>query len=105
MHINRNMSAVITNNQLLRTENRLAASMERLSSGFKINHASDNPAGIAISNKMRAQIDALDQAEANASDGVSVPLCNGIRHCDGLRISRSWLDLRLFIGSTGMLAG
>ncbi len=72
MHINRNMSAVITNNQLLRTENKLAASMERLSSGFKINHASDNPAGIAISNKMKAQIDALDQAEANASDGTSV---------------------------------
>ena len=66
------MSAVITNNQLLRTENKLAASMERLSSGLKINHASDNPAGIAISNKMKAQIDALDQAESNASDGVSV---------------------------------
>ena len=49
MHINRNMSAVITNNQLLRTENKLAASMERLSSGLKINHASDNPAGLAIS--------------------------------------------------------
>ncbi len=72
MHINRNMSAVITNNQLLRTENKLAASMERLSSGFKINHASDNPAGIAISNKMKAQIDALDQSETNAADGVSV---------------------------------
>ena len=72
MHINRNMSAVITNNQLLRTENKLAASMERLSSGFKINHASDNPAGLAISNKMKAQIDALDQAESNASDGISV---------------------------------
>lgn len=72
MHINRNMSAVITNNQLLRTENRVAVSMERLSSGFKINHASDNPAGIAISNKMKAQIDALDQAESNASDGISV---------------------------------
>ena len=72
MHINRNMSAVITNNQLLRTENKLSASMERLSSGFKINHASDNPAGLAISNKMRAQINALDQAEANASDGISV---------------------------------
>ena len=72
MHINRNMSAVITNKQLLRTENKLAASMERLSSGFKINHASDNPAGIAISNKMRAQIDALDQAESNASDAISV---------------------------------
>ncbi len=66
------MSAVITNNQLLRTENKLAASMERLSSGLKINHASDNPAGIAISNKMKAQIDALDQAESNASDAISV---------------------------------
>lgn len=72
MQINRNMSAVIANNQLLRTENKLAASMERLSSGFKINHASDNPAGIAISNKMKAQIDALDQAESNAADGISV---------------------------------
>ena len=72
MQINRNMSAVITNNQLLRTENKLAASMERLSSGLKINRASDNPAGIAISNKMKAQIDALDKAESNASDAISV---------------------------------
>lgn len=72
MKINRNMSAVETNRQLLRTENRLSASMERLSSGLKINRASDNPAGIAISNKMKAQIDALNQAEDNASSGVSV---------------------------------
>lgn len=72
MKINRNMSAVITNNQLKRTENKLAASMERLSSGLKLNHASDNPAGMAISNKMKAQIEALDQAESNASDGISV---------------------------------
>ncbi len=72
MKINRNMSAVMTNKQLLRTENRLAASMQRLSSGLKINKAGDNPAGIAISNKMKAQIDALDQAESNASDGIAV---------------------------------
>ncbi len=72
MQINRNMSAVMANNQLLRTENKLTASMERLSSGLKINHASDNPAGMAISNKMKAQIDALDQAEANTSNGISV---------------------------------
>ncbi len=72
MHINRNMSAVIANNQLLRTENKLSKSMERLSSGLKINQASDNPSGIAISNKMKAQIDALDQADRNASDGISV---------------------------------
>lgn len=72
MQINRNMSAVVANNQLLRIENKLSASMERLSSGLKINHASDDPAGIAISSKMKAQIDALDKAEQNASDGVSL---------------------------------
>ena len=66
------MSAVIANNQLLGIEDRLSASIERLSSGLKINRASDNPAGMAISNKMKAQIDALDQAEANAADGISV---------------------------------
>ena len=72
MKINRNMSAVLTNKQLLRTENKLQTSMERLSSGFKINSAGDNPAGMAISNKMKEQIDALNQAESNANDGVSV---------------------------------
>ncbi len=72
MKINRNMSAVNTNRQLLRTENKLSASMERLSSGLKINRAGDNPAGLAISTKMKAQIDALDQAESNATDGESV---------------------------------
>lgn len=72
MKINNNMSAVITNKQLLRTENNLTKSMERLSSGLKLNHAKDNPAGMAISNKMRAQIDGLDRASSNASDGVSV---------------------------------
>ena len=72
MKINRNMSAVMTNKQLLRTENRLQQSMARLSSGFKINSAGENPAGMAISNKMRAQIDALDQAKSNAQDAVSV---------------------------------
>ena len=66
------MSAVVANNQLLGIEERLSASIERLSSGLKINRASDNPAGMAISNKMKAQIDALDQAEANAADGISV---------------------------------
>ena len=72
MKINRNMSAVIANKQLLRTENRLQASIERLSSGLKLNSARDNPAGMAISNKMRAQIDGLDQADNNAQDGISV---------------------------------
>lgn len=72
MKINQNMSAVRANTQLLRTEKRLSVSIERLSSGYKINKPGDNPAGMAISNKMRAQIAALDKAEANVSDGVSV---------------------------------
>ena len=46
--------------------------MERLSSGLKINHSKDNPAGMAISNKMKAQIDGLNRASQNASDGISV---------------------------------
>ena len=72
MKINRNMSAVITNKQLLRTENRLTASMERLSSGLKINSPGDNPSGMAISNKMKAQIRGLDQSKSNTTDAISV---------------------------------
>lgn len=72
MKINHNMSAVIANKQLLRTENGLTSSLERLSSGLRINHASDDAAGMAIASKMKAQIKGLDQASRNASDGVSV---------------------------------
>ncbi|MCR4610461.1 MAG: flagellin, partial [Lachnospiraceae bacterium] len=72
MKINNNISALVTNRQLLRNEDYLAASMEKLASGLKINHAADNPSGMAISGKMRAQINGLDRASQNASDGVSV---------------------------------
>lgn len=72
MRINYNVSASIANKNLLGIESNLSQSMERLSSGLKINHAKDNPAGIAISRKMKAQIDGLDRASANASDGISV---------------------------------
>ena len=72
MRINNNMSAVITNNKLLGTESSLSDVMEKLSSGFNINHASDNPSGIAIAGKMQAQIEGLDQASTNGSDGISV---------------------------------
>ena len=72
MRINNNMSAVITNNQLLGTEETLANVMEKLSSGYSINHASDNPSGIAIAGKMQAQIEGLAQASTNGSDGISV---------------------------------
>lgn len=71
MRINYNVSAAVANKRLLGIEGNLAKSMERLSSGLKINHAKDNPAGMAISNKMRAQISGLDRASGNASDGIS----------------------------------
>ena len=72
MKVNQNISAVISNAHLHRTENNLTESIERLSSGYKINKAKDSPSGMAISNKMRAQIMALDQSSRNASDGTSV---------------------------------
>ena len=72
MRINYNVSAAIANKHLLGIENNLSTSMERLSSGLKINHSKDNPAGMAISNKMQAQINGLNRASQNASDGISV---------------------------------
>ena len=74
MKINANMSALVANKQLFRIENNMTASIERLSSGFKLNHAKDNPAGMAISKKMRAQIAGLDRASQNASDAISAIL-------------------------------
>ena len=56
MQINHNISAVIANNQLRKSEDRMTNSVQRLSSGLKINRASDDPSGMAISQKMRTQI-------------------------------------------------
>jgi len=78
MKINANMSALVTNKRLHHVENSLQASMERLSSGLKLNHAKDNPAGMAISNKMRSQIAGLDRASNNASDAIAA-----VRIADG----------------------
>lgn len=72
MRINTNMSAIIANAQLASNEDKLTLSLERLSSGFKINHSKDDPAGLAISQKMRSQIKGLEQADSNAQDGISV---------------------------------
>lgn len=66
------MSAIVANKKLLRTENTLSNSIERLSTGLRINRASDDAAGMAIASKMTAQIKGLGQASRNASDGVSV---------------------------------
>lgn len=72
MKINFNASAVIANNSLQRNDNRLQASLARLSSGLKIVNAKDNPSGLAMSKRMNAQIKGVDTAVQNAGDGISV---------------------------------
>lgn len=72
MQINHNISAVIANNQLMKAENRMTNSVQRLSSGLKINCAADDPSGMAISQKMKTQIRGLDRATDNSNDGISV---------------------------------
>ena len=72
MRINYNVSAMISNNALSNSENLLTKSLERLSSGLKINHAKDNPAGLATAKRMNAQLTGLSKAKENANDGISV---------------------------------
>lgn len=72
MIINHNINALNTYRQLSNSSSAGSKSMERLSSGLRINKAADDAAGLAISEKMRAQIRGLDQAKRNAQDGVSM---------------------------------
>ncbi|HHT96874.1 MAG TPA: flagellin, partial [Clostridiales bacterium] len=72
MIVQHNMAAANTNRQLGITGGNIAKSTEKLSSGFKINRAGDNAAGLTISEKMRGQIRGLDQASVNAQDGISL---------------------------------
>ena len=72
MRINYNVSAMLSNNALSTNDDLLSKSLERLSSGLKINHAKDNPAGLAMSKRMNALIEGLSVANQNASDGVSI---------------------------------
>lgn len=72
MKINYNASAMISNAALLRSDNALSNSIERLSSGLKINHAKDNASGIAMAKRMNAQIRSLEVANQNSNDGISV---------------------------------
>jgi flagellin len=72
MIVQHNMTAMNTNRQLGISTNALAKSTEKLSSGYRINRAADDAAGLAISEKMRSQIRGLNQASTNAQDGISM---------------------------------
>ena len=71
MVVQHNLSAMNANRMLGITQKTLASSTEKLSSGYAINRAADNAAGLSISEKMRKQIRGLNQASANAQDGIS----------------------------------
>ena len=72
MKINHNIPAMKTLNQLNSVSGKVAKSMERLSSGLRINSAADDAAGLAIANKMDSQVRGLRQANRNAMDGISM---------------------------------
>jgi flagellin len=72
LRIQNNVEAFNAHRQLTATSSKAAKAMERLSSGYRVNRASDDAAGLAISEKMRSQIGGVAQAQRNAQDGVSL---------------------------------
>ena len=72
MRINTNVMALNAQNMLSKNQNGVEKSVGRLSSGLRINGAADDASGLAISEKMRAQIRGLGQAQSNAQDGISL---------------------------------
>ncbi len=72
LQINTNVAAMNAYRNLSSTQNTMSTSLERLSSGLRINRAADDAAGLAISEKLRAQSNGLNQATANAQDGISL---------------------------------
>ena len=72
MIINHNMNAMNANRNMAQNVNALGKSTEKLSSGLRINRAGDDAAGLSISEKMRAQINGLNQASSNSEDAVSL---------------------------------
>jgi flagellin len=72
LSVQTNVSAISAQRHLNDTSNALGTAMERLSSGYRINRAADDAAGLAVSEKLKAQIGGLNQASRNAQDGISM---------------------------------
>lgn len=72
MRINHNIAAINTHRQLSFNNTNVGKNLEKLSSGYRINRAGDDAAGLAISEKMRGQIRGLNMAQKNAQDGISL---------------------------------
>ena len=101
MVVNQNLGAMTAHHYLKMSENNFSKSVERLSSGMKINRAADDPAGLVISEKYRAQVDGLKQAVKNAQDGISlVQTAEGALEEVNLTL-RNMRNLALHAASTG----
>jgi len=72
LRINTNVEAFNAHRQLVGTSDKLGKAMERLSSGYRINRAADDAAGLAITEKLRGQITGLEQAQRNGQDAISL---------------------------------
>ncbi|MEO1784745.1 flagellin [Thermodesulfobium sp. 4217-1] len=72
LYINTNVSAMQANYNLTQTSNAMSSSLEKLSTGLRINSAADDPAGLTISNTLQAQIKGLGQAVQNSNDGINM---------------------------------
>ena len=72
LFVNTNVSSLNATRQLFTSNNNLSTAFERLSSGFRINTAKDDAAGLKISNSLTTQILGLDQAIKNANDGITL---------------------------------
>ena len=72
LRINTNLAALIGQRNIARTDRALSKSLERLSSGLRINRAADDPAGLAVAERQRAQIAGLNQAIENAERATSL---------------------------------
>ena len=86
--INTNVAASITANALTKNERAMSQAMERLSTGQRINSASDDAAGLAIASRMTSQINGLDIAVRNAYDAISL-----VQTADGALVEVSSLSL------------
>ncbi|MCX6344169.1 MAG: flagellin [Armatimonadetes bacterium] len=101
LRINLNTAALTAHRTLSETDTTLSKTIERLSSGFKINSAGDDPAGLVISEKLRAQVSGIGQAIKNAGDAV-----NMVKTAEGAlsevsRLLRSMRDLAVHAANTG----
>ncbi len=101
LRINLNTSAVQAHRTLQNSDSAMGKSIERLSSGFRINNAGDDPAGLVISQKLRAQVGGLAQAVKNAGDAV-----NMVKTAEGAlnevhSLLRSMRDLAVHAANTG----